>query len=97
MGEMGRTPTINKTKDGGRDHWGRAYSVLWAGCGVKTGQVIGATDKNAGEVIDAKSSPDDIAATLYEALGISHETVLDDIAGRPRRIAEGSPVAGLLA
>jgi len=96
MGEMGRTPTINKNKDGGRDHWGRAYSVLWAGCGVKTGQVIGATDKNAGEVIDAKASPDDIAATLYEALGIPHETVLDDIAGRPRHITEGSPVEGLL-
>ncbi len=97
MGEMGRTPKINKSKDGGRDHWGRAYSVLWAGCGVKSGRVIGATDKNAGEVIEAKSSPDDIAATLYEALGIPHETVLEDIAGRPRRIAEGSPVPGLLA
>ena len=71
--------------------------MLWAGCGVKSGRVIGATDKNAGEVIEAKSSPDDIAATLYEALGIPHETVLEDIAGRPRRIAEGSPVPGLLA
>ena len=58
--------------------------------------MIGATDKNAGEVIDAKASPDDIAATLYEALGIPHETVLDDIAGRPRHITEGSPVEGLL-
>ena len=97
MGEMGRTPTINKAKDGGRDHWGRAYSVLWAGCGVNNGVVIGATDRNAGEVIDSKASPDDIAATLYEALGIPHDTVLDDIAGRPRRIAEGSPIDGLLA
>ncbi|MEE3366898.1 MAG: DUF1501 domain-containing protein [Planctomycetota bacterium] len=97
MGEMGRTPTINKNKDGGRDHWGRAYSVLWAGGGVNSGHVIGATDKNAGEVIDAKASPDDIAATLYEALGIPHETVLEDIAGRPRRITDGSPVEGLLA
>ena len=97
MGEMGRTPTINKNKDGGRDHWGRAYSVLWAGGGIRSGAVIGATDKNAGEVIDAKASPDDIAATLYEALGIPHDTVLADIAGRPRRIAEGNPIDELLA
>ena len=96
MGEMGRTPRINKAKDGGRDHWGRAYSVLWAGGGVVPGQVIGATDKHAANVIERKSSPDDVAATLYEALGIPHNTAILDIGGRPRRISLGSPIKGIL-
>jgi len=97
MGEMGRTPRINKAKDGGRDHWGRAYSVLWAGGGIREGLVVGATDKHAANVIAGKASPDDIAATLYEALGIAHDTVLDDIAGRPRHITDGTPIDALLA
>ena len=97
MGEMGRTPKINNAKDGGRDHWGRAYSVLWAGGGVHAGLVHGATDKHAANVIDAKASPDDIAATLYEALGIAHDTVLEDLAGRPRHITGGVPIDALLA
>jgi len=96
MGEMGRTPRINKNKDGGRDHWGRAYSVLWAGGGVVPGQVIGATDKHASDVTERKASPDDIAATLYEALGIPHNLALTDISGRPRRISLGSPIKGIL-
>ena len=97
MGEMGRTPKINKAKDGGRDHWGRAYSVLWAGGGVREGLVHGATDKHAASVIHAKVSPDDIAATLYEALGIPHGTVVNDIAGRPRHITDGTPIDALLS
>ena len=97
MGEMGRTPKINNAKDGGRDHWGRAYSVLWAGGGVRAGLVHGATDKHAANVIDGKASPDDIAATLYEALGIAHDTVLEDLAGRPRHITDGVPIDALLA
>ena len=97
MGEMGRTPKINNAKGGGRDHWGRAYSVLWAGGGVRAGLVHGATDKHAANVVDGKASPDDIAATLYEALGIAHNTVLEDIAGRHRHITDGVPIDALLA
>jgi uncharacterized protein (DUF1501 family) len=96
MGEMGRTPKINSAKDGGRDHWGRAYSVLWAGGGIVKGSVIGGTDKHASEVTDSPASPDDISATLYEALGIPHQTVLHDIGGRPRHITDGSPIQALL-
>lgn len=96
MGEMGRTPKINNAKDGGRDHWGQAYSVLWAGGAIRPGLVHGATDKHAASVIAGKASPDDIAATLFEALGIPHDTVLDDIAGRPRHITDGSPIEALL-
>jgi uncharacterized protein (DUF1501 family) len=97
MGEMGRTPKINSNKDGGRDHWGKAYSVLWAGGGIKPGQTVGATDAHAAEVKDLPARPDDIAATLFEALGISHELTLKDVADRPHRITEGSPIAPLLA
>ena len=96
MGEMGRTPRINKNKGGGRDHWGKAYCVLWAGGGIKPGQVHGATDKHAAEVTESPATPDDVAATLYESLGIPHDTLLMDIAGRPRHIADGSPISALL-
>ena len=96
MGEMGRTPLINKNADGGRDHWGKAYCVLWAGGGVRPGQVVGATDRHAAEVKDLPARPDDIAATLYEALGIPHDPALADASGRPRRISEGTPIVPLL-
>ena len=55
MGEFGRTPKINK--DAGRDHWGRAGSLLFAGAGVQGGQVIGATDKNGAFVTDRPVRP----------------------------------------
>ena len=96
MGEMGRTPKINSSKDGGRDHWGKAYSALLAGGGLRVGEVYGATDKQAGEVTDQPVKPDDMAATIFEAIGIPSETVLQDIAGRPRHITDGSPIMALL-
>jgi len=49
-GEFGRTPMINK--DGGRDHWPRVGGALLAGGGLRTGQVIGATDRLGGEIAD---------------------------------------------
>jgi hypothetical protein len=97
MGEMGRTPQINSNKDGGRDHWGRAYSVLWAGAGIRGGSVVGATDRHAAEVKDLPARPDDIAATLYEILGIPHDLALKDAADRPRHITDGTPIQALLA
>ncbi|MEX1228677.1 MAG: DUF1501 domain-containing protein [Planctomycetaceae bacterium] len=96
MGEMGRTPAINKNKDGGRDHWGQAYSVLWAGGGIRGGQIHGSTDKHAASVKDFPARPDDIAATIFESLGIPHETTLKDVAGRPHYITEGRPISQLL-
>ncbi len=97
MGEMGRTPQINSARDGGRDHWGHAYSVLWAGGGIRGGQIVGATDRHAAFVKDVPARPDDIAATLYEILGIPHDLVLKDATDRPHRITEGSPIRQLLA
>jgi hypothetical protein len=96
MGEMGRTPQINSNAGGGRDHWGRAYSVLWAGGGIRPGQVVGATDRHAAEVKDFPARPDDIAATLYELLGIRHDLMLSDATDRPHRISDGTPIRALI-
>jgi hypothetical protein len=94
-GEFGRTPRINRNEGGGRDHWPRAYSALLAGGGIRGGQAYGRTDAIAGSVRDFPVRPDDLAATLYEALGIPADTVLTDWQQRPRRLTEGQPVRAL--
>jgi uncharacterized protein (DUF1501 family) len=95
MGEFGRTPRINNADGGGRDHWSRAYTALLAGGPIRGGIVHGRTDSIAGEVRDFPVRPDDLAATLYESLGIPHDTMLHDLRQRPHRIAEGEPVRAL--
>src|SRR5207248_11777314 len=95
MGEFGRTPTINNAAGGGRDHWSRAYSVLFAGGGVRGGTVYGSTDRIAGDVKDLPVRPDDLAATVFAALGIPSEGMLPDQRQRPHRISEGQPVRAL--
>jgi uncharacterized protein (DUF1501 family) len=95
MGEFGRTPRINNADGGGRDHWSRAYTALLAGGPIQGGIVHGRTDSIAGEVRDFPVRPDDLAATLYESLGIPHDTMLNDLRQRPHRIAEGEPVRAL--
>lgn len=93
--EFGRTPQINKL--GGRDHWGKAGSIFFAGGGVRGGQVIGATDRQAAEVTSARVSPWDVAATIYQAIGIRPETVLHDQQGRPVAVLpQGTPIPGLM-
>jgi hypothetical protein len=82
-GEFGRTPSINK--DAGRDHWPRVNSALLAGGGMKTGQVIGATDKHAGEVVDRPVTFGDIHATLLHNLGIDPHQAIPDAQGRLQR------------
>lgn len=91
MGEFGRTPKINK--DAGRDHWGYAGSILFAGAGVRGGKIIGATDKTGSQVTDRPVSPADICHTVYEALGIDPRKQLLTPEGRPVEIlAEGATV-----
>ncbi|HUE17249.1 MAG TPA: DUF1501 domain-containing protein [Planctomycetaceae bacterium] len=96
MGEFGRTPKIADVDGGGRDHWPNAYSVLWAGGGAPGGQIVGSTDRTAAFVKDRPLKPDDLSATLYEALGIPHDTRLADIGGRPHPISEGTSIRELL-
>lgn len=89
--EFGRTPTINSR--GGRDHWGMAGSVFFAGGGVPGGQVIGATDKNAAYPVTKPHSPADLAATIYKALGVPPHGRVKDQLGRPRFIVpDGEPI-----
>ena len=94
MGEFGRTPKVNDKA--GRDHWGRAGSMLWAGAGVGRGQVIGATDKNGAFVTDRPVGPADVAWTVYDSLGIDPAKELLTPEGRPVSIlAEGSNITEL--
>jgi hypothetical protein len=96
-GEFGRTPQIANVDGGGRDHWPKAYSALLAGGGIKGGQTYGRTDAVAGEVKDFPIRPDDLAATMYECLGIPADTILVDSRQRPHRITEGKPVRALFS
>jgi len=94
FGEFGRTPKINK--DAGRDHWGRAGSLIFAGAGVQGGRVIGATDKNGAFVTDRPVRPADVCWTVYDALGIDPAKELRTPEGRPVSIlSEGSVVSEL--
>jgi hypothetical protein len=86
MGEFGRTPKINK--DVGRDHWAPAASLLFAGAGVKTGQVIGATDRDGAYVTKDPVSPADVAYTILAALGINPRKHLHTPDGRPVEILD---------
>lgn len=97
MGEMGRTPRINDNAGGGRDHWAKAYSVLVAGGGIRGGQTYGTTDAHAAEVLDLPVLPDDIAATIFQRLGIPHDLMLKDATDRPHRISDGEPITALFA
>ncbi len=86
-GEFGRTPRVNG--NAGRDHWPRVSSVLLAGGGMKTGQVIGATDRTGGEAADRPTRFGEVFATLYHNMGIdAAKLTIPDLAGRPQYIVD---------
>ena len=94
FGEFGRTPTLNK--DAGRDHWGKAGSLLFAGAGVKNGLVLGATDKLGAYPTRRPVSPPDVAATLLTRLGVDPQRQIITPDGRPLEILDqGEPVREL--
>jgi Protein of unknown function (DUF1501) len=90
LGEFGRTPAINKAA--GRDHWAACNTVLLAGGGVRGGLVHGASDKNGAYPETPPVSPSDLAATVYEGLGIDPQMELTDALGRPLPLTTGQPV-----
>ena len=90
MGEFGRTPKVNK--DAGRDHWGHAGVMLFAGAGVQPGRIIGATDKTGSYVTDRPVKPSDVCSTVYEALGIDPHKLLLTPEGRPTHILDDGEV-----
>jgi len=93
-GEFGRTPKINK--DAGRDHWGPAMTVFFAGGGVQGGKVIGSTDKIAAYPTSDRQTPENLAATLYQTLGIPRTATWADVDGRPHELYRGDPIAKLM-
>lgn len=96
VGDFGRTPRIN-TNDGGRDHWADCFSGLFAGGGVRGGQVIGRSDRSAAYPATTPYSPTDLGATVYEALGIDPASEVRDRLHRPVQINRGEVIRALYA
>ena len=99
-GEFGRTPRIGANagagneKDG-RDHWARVFSTVFAGAGVRGGQTIGQSDRLGAYPASRPFSPADLAATIYQALGVDPATELRDRLNRPVRLCTGEEIGAL--
>jgi uncharacterized protein (DUF1501 family) len=87
-GEFGRTPKINNSDGGGRDHWSPAMSALVAGGGLKMGQAIGATSARGEYPKDRRYTVPQVLATLYHAMGIDPAQTFPSGSGRPMYILD---------
>ena len=99
-GEFGRTPKVftfpgAETKLPGRDHWGAVQSVFFAGGGVKGGTVIGESDAQGAYPKSDPQKPENMAATIYEALGLPATITWKDSLDRPHHVYHGDPIPGL--
>lgn len=95
MGEFGRTPRINASA--GRDHWSSSMTVCMGGGGVKTGQVVGSSDARAENPKDRPIRVEDVAATIYKAVGIDAEKAYMSPQERPIKINyDGTPIQELV-
>ncbi|MGB8168731.1 MAG: DUF1501 domain-containing protein [Chthoniobacteraceae bacterium] len=98
-GEFGRTPkisTIPGAKLPGRDHWGASQTIFLAGGGVRGGTVIGATDRLGAFPAEAPQRPENLAATIYEALSLPRTVEWHDPLERPHSVFEAEPIKGLV-
>ena len=101
MGEFGRTPRLGQITSNagadraGRDHWPHCYSVLLAGGPVPRGMIYGASDASAAYPAHHAVTPEDVAATIYQALGIDPRTRILDSLSRPHSVALGTPIAAV--
>ena len=98
MGEFGRTPRISKLNGEslpGRDHWASVYSALFAGAGVRGGQVIGQSDAIAAYPVSRSWTPADVCTTLFNALGVSSDVALMDPLGRANHLLNGAVIESL--
>lgn len=93
-GEFGRSPRVNGA--GGRDHWGRCFSIALAGAGIRRGTVVGASNAHGGEPARDAVTPADLWATVYHCLGYHPDTLMHDPQGRPLPISRGSVVRDVL-
>ncbi|MBI82877.1 MAG: hypothetical protein CMJ81_06755 [Planctomycetaceae bacterium] len=98
MGEFGRTPKIGtQGSTDGRSHWPVVESMAIAGGNFRHGQVIGASEWDAGAIRERPVRPGDIAATIYHHMGVSLDLAYEDSIGRPRFVVEhGEPIGELL-
>jgi uncharacterized protein (DUF1501 family) len=95
MGDFGRTPKINSSA--GRDHWGTASVVCIGGGGVKTGVIVGRTNALGEYIVDSPVTPQDLAATIYYALGVPLDRWYRSYDGRPiELVPTGKPVRELV-
>jgi hypothetical protein len=95
VGEFGRTPKINA--GAGRDHWSNVFSVMLAGGGLKSGQVIGTSTAHGEDPHTRPVHFNEILATIYHQLGVSTAQHFRDNSGRPRAVLEsGQPIPELL-
>jgi hypothetical protein len=93
MGEFGRTPRINPQQ--GREHWGPCSTTVFAGGGIRGGQVFGKSDRIASYPTENPVSPEDVLATMYHSLGIRPDSEVHDREGRPVRICDGRAMTAL--
>jgi hypothetical protein len=98
-GEFGRTPKLSTLpasfQGPGRDHWGAVQTVFFAGA-VQRGVVVGSSDKHGGFPASSPQKPENMAATIYHALGIPATAVFHDEQDRPHAVYHGEPIAGLI-
>lgn len=87
MGEMGRTPRINK--DAGRDHWSQCQTVILAGGGIKRGAVVGASDETASYPVTQPYGIHDLLRTIFHLMGVDCDKVYHTPVGRPVPIVNG--------
>jgi hypothetical protein len=97
MGEFGRTPMMGtQGSTDGRDHWPMVMSMILAGGGLRHGQVIGTTEADGGHIKDRPVTPGDLAATIYQFMGVPLDLTYLDGTGRPRPIVDrGEPIGEL--
>ncbi len=103
-GEMGRTPRVGQSVPGGagagrdgRDHWGKVFTTVLAGGGVRGGVVYGASDRYAAEPAANPTPPADLAATVYHLLGVDPRTEIRDRLGRPLTLCDGRVIGEILS
>ena len=94
VGEFGRTPRINAA--GGRDHWGRVFSLALAGAGITGGALLGASDKTGAFPVADPIRPHDLTATIFHLLGVDPGGMFPDKSNRPHHITKGEPLLRVL-
>jgi hypothetical protein len=100
MGEFGRTPKISQlpgVRQPGRDHWAGCFFALFAGAGVRGGQVIGRSDKIGAHPVTPPYTPDDLGATVYHILGVDPAVEVHDRQDRPVRLNRGEVMRALFS